>query len=711
MTTLTVGSGQDYTTLSAAVAAAKPGDTIDLQPGTYTNDFPGLINGLTIEGVGGIAKLVATTQPGNGKAILDVTGNTTLENLDISGVTVSDGNGAAIRYESGNLTIVNTAIHGNQDGILGASDPNGSITIDQSEIYGNGTSAGNTHNIYIGDIAQFTLTNSYIHDANTGHEIKSRAENNTITNNRIEDNGSTASYEIDLPNGGNATISGNTIQKSVNSGNHVTIAYGEEYVPNSTVPEQKLNAGTTVSVSNNTFVSDQSGAYVIWDTTNAPVTASGNTTYNDNQIDKASNVSSSGFTATNARPTIDTSSPINQSPGATTPTPAPTPTPVADTTAPSLTVTEIASGLTRSATDTIRGTVSDSGSGVAKVEIYDTLGGKTVDLGSAAIGDGSFSFTSSGLADGSHAFSAIATDKTGNATASMSAGTPLIVDTTAPTLTVGETVSGTTTKTSNILSGTVSDTGSGVAAVEIFVSSAGTTTDLGNAVLNGGNWTYTVGNLTPGTYDFFAVGSDKAGNTTAMTSIGAAQTVVSPTPASTRPTIASITSANNTFVIKGTAQAKTTIILSDTPAGGQPKAAGFAVAGSDGSWTISTQTLLTSKINMLSASTTPGGGTAGAFIVASTASDTLRGTAGQSDVFAFPHVYGKDIIQGFETTAAVGSTHDVINLSGTGYTSFSQLKPLISGTDAAVIRFNGTTSITLAGVGAHSLQASDFRFS
>ena len=711
MTTLTVGSGQDYTTLSAAVAAAKPGDTIDLQPGTYTNDFPGLINGLTIEGVGGIAKLVATTQPGNGKAILDVAGNTTLRNLDISGVTVPDANGAAIRYESGNLTIVNTAIHGNQDGILGASDPNGSITIDQSEIYANGTGTGNTHNIYIGDIAQFTLTNSYIHDANTGHEIKSRAENNTITNNRIEDNGSTASYEIDLPNGGNATISGNTIQKSANSGNHVTIAYGEEYVPNSTVPEQKLNAGTTVSVSNNTFVSDQSGAYVIWDTTNAPVTASGNTTYNYNQIYKASQVSSSGFTATSARPTIDTSSPINQSPGATTPTPAPTPTPPADTTAPSLTVTETASGLTKAATDTISGTVSDSGSGVAKVEIYDTIGGKTVDLGSAAISNGSFSFTSARLADGSHAFSAIATDKSGNATAAMSAGAPLVVDTTAPTLTVGETVSGTTTKTSNILSGTVSDTGSGVAAVEIFVNSAGTSTDLGSATLNGSSWTYTVGNLTPGTYDFFAVGSDKAGNTTAMTSIGAAQTVVSPTPASTRPTIASITSANNTFVIKGTAQAKTTIILTDTPAGGQPKAAGFAVAGSDGSWTISTQTLSAGKVNTLSASTTPGGGTAGAFIVASTAADTLRGTAGQSDVFAFPHVYGKDIIQGFETTAAVGSTHDVINLSGTGYTSFSQLKPLISGTDAAVIRFNGTTSITLAGVGAHSLQASDFRFS
>lgn len=357
MTTLTVGSGQQYATISAAAAAAKPGDTVNVQAGTYTNDFPGQINGLTIQGVGGIAKLVATVAPPNGKAILDVAGDTTLRNLDISGATVPDANGAAIRYESGNLLIQNTAIHGNQDGILGAADPSGTITVDGSEIYNNGTSAGSTHNIYIGDVATFTLTNSYIHDANTGHEVKSRAETNIITNNRIEDGSSSASYQIDLPSGGNATISGNTIQKSANSGNHVTIAYGEE---------GNAHTGTTVSITNNTFVSDQPGAYVISDTTNAAVTASGNSVYNFSQIDKSGHVSSNGFTTIGSRPTLDTSSPIQSGGSSTqTPTPTPTPTPVADTTAPQLTVTESKSGLTNGATDTVSGTVSDNGSGVA----------------------------------------------------------------------------------------------------------------------------------------------------------------------------------------------------------------------------------------------------------------------------------------------------------------------------------------------------------
>ena len=49
MATLTVGSLQAYNTISAAVAAAKPGDTILVQAGTYTNDFPAIINGLTLD--------------------------------------------------------------------------------------------------------------------------------------------------------------------------------------------------------------------------------------------------------------------------------------------------------------------------------------------------------------------------------------------------------------------------------------------------------------------------------------------------------------------------------------------------------------------------------------------------------------------------------------------------------------------------------------
>ena len=150
--------------------------------------------------------------PPNGKAIITEGGAgiaVTINGFDISGAPVPDNNGAAIRYEGGSLTLNNDYFHNNQEGLLGAADPHGSITIDHSEFAFNGDGNGSTHNIYVGDIASFTITDSYFHDAVVGHEIKSRAANTIITGNRIFDNDGTASYSIDLPNGGNATISGN----------------------------------------------------------------------------------------------------------------------------------------------------------------------------------------------------------------------------------------------------------------------------------------------------------------------------------------------------------------------------------------------------------------------------------------------------------------------------------------------------------------------
>ena len=704
MTTLTVGSGQQYGTIAAAVAAAASGDTINVQAGTYTNDFPGQINGLTIQGVGGIVKLVATVQPPNGKAILDVAGNTTLRNLDISGVTVSDANGAGIRYEGGNLVIQNTAIHGNQDGILGAADPAGTITIDGSEIYGNGTGTGSTHNIYIGDIATFTLTNSYIHDANTGHEVKSRAETNIITNNRIEDGSSTASYQIDLPNGGNATISGNVIQKSANSGNHVTIAYGEEYDPNAPVNEHKLNAGSTVTLSNNTFVADQAGAYVVWDKTGATFNASNNTTYNYSQIDKAGTVSGSGFTSTGTRPTLDTSSPINRSGGSSTVPPA------ADTTAPTLSVTESASGITNRPSDTISGTATDSGSGVAKIEIYDFTSGRTVDLGTASLSNGAFSLAIANLADGTHAFSAVATDKAGNATKMTSAGATLTVDTAAPTLTATEATSGTTTKTSNVISGTAADTGTGVARVEIYDTTGGRTIDLGAASLNDSAWSFTANNLATGSHAFSAIATDNAGNASAAVSAGAAETVIAAAPPASPPTpptigTASVASAG-ALQFSGTAQANSVVTLTDTAAGAT-RAIGSATTGTDGTWRITAATVNQQIMNKFAVSASNGTDTTagtGSLTLSSTKSEVLTGTDGKADVFAFVPTSGREYIVGFETG------RDVINLVGSSYHSFEQLQPKFTGSGSTIFSTGATSAIAIVGTDPSALTAANFRF-
>ena len=79
---------------------------------------------------------------------------------------------------------------------------------------------------------------SYSHNANTGHEVKSRAKVNYILYNRLADEATgNASYEVDISNGGLTYIVGNIIQKGPNRLNGNTIAYAEEGATN---PIQKL---------------------------------------------------------------------------------------------------------------------------------------------------------------------------------------------------------------------------------------------------------------------------------------------------------------------------------------------------------------------------------------------------------------------------------------------------------------------------------------
>ncbi len=315
-TVLSVGAGEEYSTLAAAVAASQDGDIIQVQAGTYTNDFSIITHSITIEGVGGMADFVATEPPPNLKGILTVgtaitSPNVTLENLELSGAAIDDGdggNGAGIRYQTGNLTINNCYIDDNQDGLLGDPDPNGSITISNSEFAFNGSGSGGTHNIYVGDIANFTMTNDHIHDANVGHEVKSRAENTTIVGSRIYDNSGTASYSIDLPNGGNVRIQNDVIEQGPNSQNRTIIAYGEEGTE---------HTGNNVLISNDTIVNDEAGSSVgVWnDSTGAiPLVMQNNKVYGLTSSELTlGSVTTSGINYLATRPTL------NQAPAFTPP--------------------------------------------------------------------------------------------------------------------------------------------------------------------------------------------------------------------------------------------------------------------------------------------------------------------------------------------------------------------------------------------------------
>lgn len=321
MATLTVGAGDQYSTLASAVAAAHNGDVIEVQAGTYTNDFATITKNITIEGVGGMVNLVATEAPPNGKAILVTDANVTLDNISFSGASVPDGNGAGIRYETGNLTINNCYFHDNQDGLLAASDPSGSITINNSEFSHNGTGDGYTHNLYVGEVGTLTIDNSYFHDAVVGHEIKSRADTTIIENSRIIDgpNG-TASYSIDLPNGGHAVISNDVIEQGPNSQNPIIISYGEE----TSTPY----ANSALQITNDTIINDlhSSSALGVRNTTDVTASLSGDKIYglSANQV-VSGPATQTGVTMLATEPTLDLTSHFVGG-SSSTPTSAPPPT-------------------------------------------------------------------------------------------------------------------------------------------------------------------------------------------------------------------------------------------------------------------------------------------------------------------------------------------------------------------------------------------------
>ncbi|MEO6628773.1 MAG: hypothetical protein ABIP03_09420 [Aquihabitans sp.] len=269
-----VGPGRTYAKPCQAIAAAQPGDVIQIDAagnGTYDGDVcTWTTNNLTIEGVNGRARIDAAGRSSQNKATWVIAGNnTTVRNVELSGAVSSDKNGAGIRAEGANLTVVGSYFHHNQDGILAGANPASSIVIDGSEFADNGANDGQSHNMYIGHIKSFTLIRSYSHESIGGQLVKSRAITNYVLYNQLLGRTGTSNYELDLPNGGLSYVIGNSFQQGPATANSNIIAYGMEGVTN---PSSQLY------VVNNTIVNDRGSgtAVLVGSQVTAPVVAKNN---------------------------------------------------------------------------------------------------------------------------------------------------------------------------------------------------------------------------------------------------------------------------------------------------------------------------------------------------------------------------------------------------------------------------------------------------
>ena len=238
---------------SEAARLATDGAIVEIDAGVYGGDVAiWTQDRLTLRGVGGLAHLEAEGKSAQGKAIWVIKGDeVVVEKIGFSGCRVPDRNGAGIRAEGRDLTIRDSLFHGNEMGILTDDRADSHIVIERSEFSRNTVdyerygSLG--HNLYIGRVASFTLSGSFVHGSHIAHNVKSRARLNRILYNRIvDDDDSGSSYLIDLSEGGDAKVIGNSLRQSRHSANPAMISYAAE--------DGRRDAEANVVIANNTFV-------------------------------------------------------------------------------------------------------------------------------------------------------------------------------------------------------------------------------------------------------------------------------------------------------------------------------------------------------------------------------------------------------------------------------------------------------------------------
>lgn len=229
---LEVGPNRRFKSPSEAAMAVRRGDTVRIDPGSYADCAVWRTPDITLMGTGpGYAHIRDISCEGKALWVF-YNGPVRVENIRFSGARVSRRNGAGIRWEGrGWLVVHRSKFDRNQMAILTHNKLVSNLAVSDSVFDGNGyceTYCG--HGIYAGLISTLIVRDSEFRNTHFGHHIKSRASVTHIVGNRLSDGRTgTASYAINLPNSGTATIRRNTIQKGPLSDNvFCAICIGEE---------------------------------------------------------------------------------------------------------------------------------------------------------------------------------------------------------------------------------------------------------------------------------------------------------------------------------------------------------------------------------------------------------------------------------------------------------------------------------------------------
>ncbi|SAG37275.1 BapA/Bap/LapF family large adhesin [Enterobacter kobei] len=392
---------------------------------------------------------------------------------------------------------------------------------------------------------------------------------------------------------------------------------------------------------------------------------------------------------------------------------------VVDTVSITPVITNVTDDVGNSATTVVSGTPTNDAtptlSGTAEANSVVTIfdGGTQIGVVTAD-GTGAWTFTpDTALAEGSHSFTAQATDPQGNVSA-VSGAWSVVVDLTAPTVptldTVNDNVPGGIT--GNLTSGQVTNDstptigGTGQAGSTIHIMNNGT--QIGTAIVDGsGNWSFTPTTpLVDGSYALRVYATDVAGNASANSPVftftvdtaGPVVPVVTSVIDDIAPVTGTLTSGNTTNdarpTFNGTGDVDSTVhVIVDS------NEIGTAVVNAQGNWTFTPGSDLSDGPHAITFNATDAAGNTGSTTapfnltvdtgvpsapVISTAADNVGSvqtplSSGQSTDDTTPTLNGTATANATVTVYENGQPIGTAQADGTGAWSFTPSTPLSSG--------------------------------
>ena len=230
--TIRVDPSGDVKLPSQAARLARDGDTIEIDPGIYRADvavWPQSLLRIRAR-IPGTVRLLADGAAAEAKAIWVLrNGSFDIEGIAFEGARVAGANGAGIRFENGSLRLAACRFANNEVGMLTGNEPGARLTVENCEFEGRRQGNRFGHNLYVGRIASFRVTDSWFHTGFRGHLLKTRAASSTVIHCRLIDGPhGQASYELEFPEGGDVLVRGTRIVQESGTQNQVMVSYGTE---------------------------------------------------------------------------------------------------------------------------------------------------------------------------------------------------------------------------------------------------------------------------------------------------------------------------------------------------------------------------------------------------------------------------------------------------------------------------------------------------